>query len=310
MLTTPQFLADLGFVLAVDNCARNCLHCPAYGSREPVRRMPLDQLETTLGELAVAYARHGVPLPDRVVHCWRISDPLDYWSRLPSGGIATCADVAELWRTHLGQGLYVVTNGAEGRMLAQQALMEFAVNPDLVSQIKITVTPFDRAWGSQEYLEELAADVRELLPLWDLPSTRAEDKDGRRFRINAKATVDRDEELRAFLVEVLLRSGLSRAQADHACQDPTRVAVKPVYDLGSASGDSPVPGALNIRDDSGGRHKPTAETRRQIQYGIRPDRRLFTVDMYAFRETDLHDRDGEPLRWPLTSEAVDTVRHA
>lgn len=182
MLTFSDIITRLGFVLAVDNCARGCLHCPAYGSHALVQRAPLHQLARTLADLGTAHRRLDMAPPARVVHCWRISDPLDYTVRLLSGTVATCADVARLWCDHLGQGLYVVTNGAEGRPLARRALAEIAEQPELVSQVKLTLTPADRAWGTSRYESDLAADIAALAPLWHLPSTRAEDPRGRRLR--------------------------------------------------------------------------------------------------------------------------------
>lgn len=51
------------------------------------------------------------------------------------------ADVARLWRDRLGQGLYVVTNGAEGRPLARRSLAQIAEQPELVSQVKLNHHP-------------------------------------------------------------------------------------------------------------------------------------------------------------------------
>jgi hypothetical protein len=300
MLTFTDVIGGLGFVLAVDNCARGCLHCPAYGSRALVQRAPLHQLARALADLATAYRRLGTRPPGRVVHCWRISDPLDYTVRLRSGTVATCADVARLWRDHLDQGLYLVTNGAEGRPQARWALAHIAAQPDLVSQVKLTITPADRAWGTERYESDLAADVVTLAPLWHLPSTRIEDPHGRRLRLNVKTSHTQQAETLAVVRKVLRLAGHSPGQADAACADATRVRVKPIYDLGTATGaPSPAPGAVDVRDTGGHRFKPTPQARRRIQYGIRPDLRLFEVDMYAFTERDLIGGDGLPLRWPL-----------
>lgn len=300
MLTFSDIITRLGFVLAVDNCARGCLHCPAYGSHALVQRAPLHQLARTLADLGTAHRRLDMAPPARVVHCWRISDPLDYTVRLLSGTVATCADVARLWCDHLGQGLYVVTNGAEGRPLARRALAEIAEQPELVSQVKLTLTPADRAWGTSRYESDLAADIAALAPLWHLPSTRAEDPRGRRLRLNVKTGPARQAETLAAVRRVLRMAGLTGGEVEAACADPSMVAVKPIYDLGNATGaPSPVRGAVDIRYPAGHRFKPTPLARSRVQYGIRPDLRLFEVDMYAFTEHDLTGCDGLPLRWPV-----------
>ena len=106
--STAQFLDRLGFVLAIDNCPRGCAHCPAFGSTTPVSRAPLATLEHRLASIAAERACHGWPARvEHTVHCWRLSDPLDYTARTERHGIATAADLAVLWREHLHQGLYV-----------------------------------------------------------------------------------------------------------------------------------------------------------------------------------------------------------
>jgi hypothetical protein len=305
MLSLADIVAGLGFVLAIDHCARGCEHCPAYGDRTPVQRAPLTELARTVAGVAAARRRLGLADDRRVVHCWRISDPLDYVTRSPGGAVVTCADVACLWRTHLGQGLYVVTNGSEGRPNARRALHDLVTSPDLVSQAKLTITHADRSWDSPRYIGDLAHDVATLAPLWRLPSTRVEDRAGLRFRINVKTTAARMAEVRALVVAVLVRSGLSRAEAGTACDDHSRVRFKPIYDLGNATGRrSPVEGALDVRAADGHRYKPTVETRRRAQFGIRPDRRLFLVDMFAFTEHDLAGPD-QPTRWPAAIDDAD-----
>ncbi|MGH3712947.1 MAG: hypothetical protein ACRDT4_05725 [Micromonosporaceae bacterium] len=294
-LTATRLLGDLGFVLAVDNCARGCEHCPAYGSRTPVSRAPFDDLEHRLIGITAARRRLGLAPPSRVVHCWRISDPLDYAWRTATGRVATCADVAGLWRDHLGQGLYLVTNGSEGKPTARRALARLVARPELVSQVKLTITHADRAWGTTRYLANIADDLRTLIPLWELPATRWEDPVGRRFRVNVKSTPERYGETRAAVVQALFHAGLSVRRAVDACGDPQRVRFKQIYDLGTAAGQhSPLVGALDLSDESGARHKPTPGTRDRLQYGVRPDGRLFIVDMYAFTEHDLSS-DGRPV---------------
>jgi hypothetical protein len=323
MLTLADVVADLGFVLAIDHCARGCLHCPAFGDRTPVQRASLADLARRVASVAAArrcLTAHHIPTVDhtadhpvgrlvdrRVVHCWRISDPLDYVTRLPSGVVATCADVARLWREHLGQGLYLVTNGSEGSPVAGRTLAELAAAPDLVSQVKLTITHADRSWDSPRYLTDMARDVAVLAPLWDLPATRAEDHDGRRFRINVKTTPARQAEVRTLVVAVLVRAGLSRSTSQAACDDESMVRFKPIYDLGNATGaPSPVDGAVDI-GTTGQRYKPTTRTRARIQYGIRPDGRLFVVDMFAFTEHDLGTPDT-PVFWPTEADPAALAR--
>ncbi|MEV6928726.1 hypothetical protein AB0M46_30130 [Dactylosporangium sp. NPDC051485] len=309
MLTFAEIVSNLGFVLAIDHCARGCAHCPAFGDRAPVQRAPYPDLAARVAGVAATRRRlglrPGVGAAGRVVHCWRISDPLDYVTRLPGGDVATCADVAALWRAQLGQGLYVVTNGSEASPMARRALTAFGDAPDLVSQVKLTITHADRSWDSPRYIPDLAWDVAALSRLWGLPSTRAEDPGGRRFRINVKTTPDRLVDIRALVVAVLVRAGLSRATAETACDDHSMVRFKPIYDLGNATGaPSPVAGAVDLSTVGGGRYKPTPETRRGLQYGIRPDGRLFVVDMYAFTEHDLGTAE-HPLFWPADVEDAD-----
>ena len=307
--STAQFLDGLGFVLAIDNCARGCAHCPTFGSTAPARRAPLAILERRLASIAAERARHGLPARvEHTVHCWRLSDPLDYTARTERHGTATAADLAVLWREHLHQGLYVVTNGSEGGRHARRALRAFAATPGLVSQVKLTVTPSDRAWGTFGYVEELGLDLRAVLPLWELPADRREaDAGARRLRLNVKHT-DRDyQEARAVATEILQAAGLGATSVRAALEDPSKVAFKQIYDLGTATGaPSPVEGAANVTAASTGRRfKPTSVVRRRVQYGIRPAGRRFVVDMYAFTETELTDPDsGDPSYWQADALAA------
>jgi hypothetical protein len=304
-------VAELGFVLAIDGCARRCQHCPAFGSTGPARRADLDQLTVRLESLA--RARHAVGLPatpGRTMHCWRISDPLDYWWRTTRDGTATAADLALVWRDHLHQALYVVTNGSEGHPAGRRALATFGATPALVSQLKLTITPADRSWATPRYVDDLAADMRSVLPLWELPAARPEAGDGAaRLRLNVKTTPGTLDEARHRTTAILRAAGLAPSAVDDAIADPRRVVFKPIYNLGTATGaPSPIGGAIDVTDLSGQRHKPTPHTRAQWQYGIRPDGRLFVVDMYAFTETELADpTTGQPLFW---DQALRTVTDA
>lgn len=303
-----RFVTGLGFVLAIDNCARGCTHCPAFGSKAPVERADLHRLEDWLRFLTDLRRSYGLSETWwDTVHCWRISDPLDYTARLPaSNGIATVADVASLWREHLHQGLYVVTNGSEGRPHARRALQAFAALPRLVSQIKLTITPADRAWGTDRYIEHMAADLRILQPLWELPANRFDtDLEEYQLRLNVKSTAADQPAARAVTAMIMRRAGVSPALIDANLDDLRRVKFKPIYDLGTATGEpTAVDGAIDITAEDGTRHKPTPRSR--VQYGIRPNGVLFEVDMHAFTETDLrHETTGEPHRLNHILTAVD-----
>lgn len=299
--TFDDITSQLGFVLAIDGCARNCAHCSAFGSTAPVQRADIDTLTRRLASIAHARAHLELPAaPDRTVHSWRISDPLDYRSRTSRDGTATAADVAVLWHEQLHQGLYVVTNGSEGRQHARRALAAFAATPLLISQLKLTITPADQDWGTDRYIDDLAADLRLVLPLWELPADRPENQPGAlRLRINLKTTANDHRDAREITAKILRTAGLSAQAADTALDDPQRVACKAIYDLGRADGGpSAVPDAVAITDTTGQRNKPTPETRARIQYGIRPDGRLFVADMYAFAEADLMDpTTHQPTYW-------------
>jgi len=293
-----DFLASLGFVLAIDNCARGCRHCPAFGSTLPVERAKIEVLETRLISLQAAYALNAIPAPTRVLHCWRISDPLDYAVRSRDGVVVTCADLAALWSSIWGQGLYVVTNGSEGKPTSRRAIREMADDPGRLSQIKITITPADLAWNEPGYVENLADDVRVLAALWDLPSTRQEDVAGRRFRINLKTTVTQRDEGYAVVRSVLEAAGFGSGEVRAILDDPTRVSAKDIYDLRpDTTSPSPVPGSINIKGVAGNEYKATPEARDRYQYGIRPDGRIFLADMYRFSESDLVDDKGSALVW-------------
>lgn len=193
------------------------------------------------------------------VQCARDSDPLDYAEALPySGGVATAADVATLWREYLHQGLHVVTRGSAGRPHGRQALRAFAAVPRLVSQVELTVGPRPA---------ELAADLRILLPLWEIPADRVDaDLDATRLVLTVSSP--------RLAAERLLRSaGLSPALIDATLDDPRRVrwAVEP----------------------------PPAGTR----YGVRPGGALFSVTDGV--ETDLVDSgSGRPYGWQQLQTAA------
>lgn len=289
-----DFLSRLGFILANDHCRRNCLHCPAFGDPIPMMNMPFGSLRQFVRDVGRAYHDHEIS-PPRSIASWRISDPLDYHV-IESGQRRSTYDVAHLWREHLSQGLYLVTNGSEGRPLARDALQRLVREPALISQAKLTITPFDAQWGIPKYFEDIAWDVSALTELWGLPSDRVEDRTGCRFRINVKVTPDTEPDAREFVVRVLRHVGYTRPALQSLLIDSRRIRFKPVYDLGSYGGDSPVRGAMTLVGPNGDRWKPTEAERDRYLYAIHPDGFVRMVDMYAFRVHAGHTRAGEALR--------------
>lgn len=285
MVTLADLVTQLGWVLAVDNCSRGCRYCPASAIRSLAQRTPLYQLARTLSDLATCYARLGTPPPRWAVPCWRLGDPLDYVVRTRSGRVATCLELARLWRDHLHQGLYLMTNGSEGRPQARRALYQLATCPELVSQVKLTIGPADRDWSTCRYEQNLAADIAILAPLWQLPSTRTEDPDGRRLRLNLRTTPTRRTATLDTVARILALAGLPAATIRRAFDDITMLAVKPL-------------------DTTGASDFPQPSSGPRVRFGIRPDRSLFLADMNTLTEHDLSDHAGLPARWPLGQAAT------
>ncbi len=286
-----EFLDRLGFVLVVDNCRRGCLHCPAYGTTSPVRYMSATVMAQLLSGLDTLFRDLGVSKPRRTIQCWRLSDPLDYHFTI-GRRLYDVIYVAEMWLLYLDQGIYFVTNGSEGRETAQAALRAIARRPELVSQAKLTITPYDVLWGTDRYRQDLLDDIEILAPLWSLRSVRIEDHRNALFRINIKTAAAREPEARDFVYELLRTLSLD---ADSLIEDSTRVCFKPIYDLGTTSGAaSPVPGAIKILNERGERYKPV-EGRTQVQTGIGTDLSTFKVDMYAFADLPMTDHQGAPV---------------
>ncbi|KUJ69263.1 hypothetical protein ACZ90_13045 [Streptomyces albus subsp. albus] len=292
-----EVLDGLGFIHANDHCRRNCAHCPAFGDTTPVQMTPFAALTRLVRDIGAAFRERG-SAPARSIASWRISDPLDYHVR-DGATTRTTFDVARIWREHLGQGLYLVTNGSEGKRFARTALRQVAAEPEVVSQVKLTITPCDSGWGSDRYLHGIAEDIATLAPLWDLGSTRMEDPAGLRFRINLKSTQDRREEALEFMARVLDLAGLDADTAGKALADPRRIAAKDIYDLGSYVGDSPVVNAISIKGGDGKRFKPTGDTRSHHQYGIYPDGSVRIIDMYEFKVYEATGEAGTPLHVDL-----------
>ncbi|MFD9859834.1 hypothetical protein [Streptomyces alboflavus] len=296
-----EVLEGLGFLHANDHCRRNCTHCPAFGDTTPVQMTPFATLTRLAHDVGEAFRDRGITARRSIVS-WRISDPLDYHVR-DGRTTRTTFDVARIWREHLGQGLYLVTNGSEGKRFARTALRDVAAAPEVVSQVKLTVTPCDQGWGSERYLHSIAEDIATLAPLWDLGSTRMEDPSGLRFRINLKSTRDRREEALEFMAQALELAGLRPGAAEKAMADPRRISAKDIYDLGSYVGDSPVVNAISIKGDNGKRFKSTADTRTHHQYGIYPDGGVRVIDMYEFKVYEATGESGAPLRVDLRNAA-------
>lgn len=286
-----EFLSMLGFIHANDHCKRNCLHCPAYGDKARQSNMRFTELERIVKGVENELEKAKMQ-PTRSILSWRISDPLDYHVQEGNNRYSTY-DVAHLWRTHFKQGLYLVTNGSEGDERARQAMASLVGSAHLLSQFKLTITPFDAMWGRSRYEEDIVQDLQILAPLWELPSDRIEDPDGLRLRINVKATSQTESDVRSFVSHILERLGYT---AKALMDDRRKIRFKPIYDLGSYEGDSPVEGAIKLVSDSGERFKPTEMERDRYQYAIYPDLSVKLVDMYAFKVIPLQAANGQSLR--------------
>lgn len=276
---------SLGFILAIDGCARNCAHCPAYSlGIKPVMATMIDLRER------LRRVRRQMPSTDfanfRTIHCWRISDPADY--RYSEDGVTyDIVSVAEAWKIHLGQPLYVVTNGTIGSRARRETLEDLANHPELVSQVKLTITPFDQKFHLARYVENMAFDVATLWPLGLLPGCRFEANSAqRKFRINVKATAEQHGEVLEVLRQILTEAGLSKNEVRSLLtENDERLKIKPVYDL-RISQQQPFPeGAISIGDIK--TRLKVQPVRDQLQLGFRPDGRGFAVDLAGFREIEL-----------------------
>ncbi len=284
---------DLGFVMAIDGCSRGCAHCPAYELGLKPVITPLSVLRDRLSRIRRAMPEVDFETGFRTVHSWRISDLLDYFSE-EDGVTHDVVSVAEAWRHVLGQPLYVVTNGTMGHRPRVAALRGLAEHPEFVSQVKLTITPFDPKYWGRHYVRNMAADVATVWSLGELPSRRYEsDPSQRRVRINVKATAEQHDEVVARLREILGQAGLGASLIDRlvANEDP-RLQIKPVYDLRQTD-EQPLPaGAVSLGVSPVDRLKPEM-VRERVQLGIRPDGGAFAVDLHAFNEHDLFDDAGD-----------------
>ena len=283
---------DLGFVMAIDGCARGCAHCPAYKLGMKPTITPMFVLRDRLNRIRKAMPDVDFDTEFRTVHSWRISDLLNYFSE-EDGVVHDVVSVAEAWHGILGQPLYVVTNGTMGHPPRKAALRRLAEHPEFVSQVKLTITPFDPKYRGRSYVRNMAADVAALWSLGELPSRRFEsDKSQRRLRINVKATTEQRGEVVAKLREILDCAGLDVVLIDRlvANEDP-RLQIKPVYDLRQTQWQPLPAGAVSLGLNPVDRLKPEM-VRERVQLGFRPDGSAFAVDLHAFNEHDLFDDVG------------------
>lgn len=284
----------LGFILAIDNCGRGCTHCPAHGLRKKMETAPLVELKQRLS-LAKQALRGTDVLARRTIHSWRIGDMTDYRDRDPATGQEyTVVDVADAWLTELGQPHYTVTNGTMGVEWRQNALQQLAENPELSSQVKLTITPFDPKFHRASYVTNLAHDVATLWPLTELESQRPESVGQLRFRVNAKATPDTTDQLLDTLHGIVRESGVPVNFDDVVKGTSEHIKIKPVYDLRATAEQVPVFGAISLGNTIKDRVKPE-EVRDRYQLGVRTNGRAFEVDLYNFSEADLHNDDGSPV---------------
>lgn len=162
------------------------------------------------------------------VHCVRDTNPLTYTSPLHGGrGIATAADLATLWREHLHQGLDVPTTGTRGHPIGQRALYAFASVPRLAAQVRLIITPGDPGWESTAYVDNLAADLRILQPLWDIPADLL-DTDAARLQLVVKASDDDMPDARMTAFDIARAAGLSRTRSYQVLEDPRLTTIEPL----------------------------------------------------------------------------------
>lgn len=286
---------DLGFVMAIDGCARGCGHCPAYGLGMRPTVAKISELRERLSRIRAAMPNVNFATEFRTIHSWRISDLADYYST-EDGVSHDMVSVAEVWTACLGQPLYVVTNGTIGSKRRRESLQLLAQHPELVSQVKLTITPFDPKFRLGRYVENMAFDVATLWQLGELSSQRYESlgKGQRRLRINVKAASQQHDEVVEMLNSILHEAGLSSDLIRRLLknEDP-RLQIKPVYDL-RVSEQQPIPdGALTLGGSVADRLKHEM-VRQRMQLGIRTDGRAFAVDLHNFSEHDLLDENDQP----------------
>lgn len=209
-----RFIAGLRYVLAVDN---------DHDSTD------LRLLENRLAFITSMRTEYGL---DETcwspVHCVRDADPLIYTSPLcESGGTATIADLATLWREHLHQGLYVRTTGTGGRPHSRRALHAFAAAPRLVSQIRLVITPADKAWGTSTYIDDLAADLRILHPLWEIPADLL-DAETTRLHVVLAANDQDMPATRTAAIDIMQAAGMDYTHALSTMDNPRLVTSEPI----------------------------------------------------------------------------------
>lgn len=208
------------------------------------------------------------------VHCVRDADPLAYTSPLHgSGGTATAADLATLWREHLHQGLYVPTTGTRGNPAGQRALHAFASAPRLVTQVQLIISPDDPAWDTTTYVNDLAADLQILQPLWDIPADLP-DTDAARLHLVAKATAEDMPDAHATVFDVVRAAGLSRTRSYSTLADPRLTTFETIapHDEG---------GVRSPDERAGGDLHDLPEDPLRTRFGIHASGALFSITTHT-----------------------------
>jgi hypothetical protein len=208
-----NFIAGLTYVLAVDN--NDCDDS-----------VDLYVLERRLSFLASMRAQFGL---DETcwctVHCVHYANPLTYSSGLNDpGAAATLADLATVWREYLHQGLFVQTTGSGGRDAARCALRAFACTPRLTSQVRLVITSEDPQWRSKSYIDNLAADLRILQPLWQQPADPlVAIPDARHLQLVLRAPESDKSEVRTAAEQIMLRAGMASTLVATTLENPQMV---------------------------------------------------------------------------------------
>lgn len=240
------------------------------------KRAALATIEQRLAELAFARLHLGLPTPAPTVLCTLGQDPLDYWSATVDDGNATCADLARLWRSYLGQGLNVTSTGSRGREQARAAMTAFVAMPALISRFTLQIQIGGPEWGTPHYMKMLAADLRILRRLWDLPAHEPHEMVplSRRLLVEVVHGQQSGNTARNFLSDLLQAAGLSA---------PDRLA--------TAGDTAKVQFVATNRPAATGKQAVLTQWR----YGIRPDGTLFAVG--AGKAHNLLQPDGKPRTW-------------
>jgi len=256
-----RLVGDLTYLLAVAPPLRPRTTRPSVCS--------FDDLEQRLREVSATLRRTDSVKPERAVQCALSGqDPLDYVSPTCADGNATCADVARLWLTHLGQRLAITTSGTYNRAQARSALTAFRETPALIRELTIRV---EVGHISQIYVQHLAEDIRLVRRLWDLPAldVRGRGLSRQRLQIQVVHSAQSQNTARTVISNVLRAAGLSDKQWTDLLADPTRVVFRQ-----NTSGLPMAPG-----------------------HGIGVRGELFTVAVDGVTVHAMHDSTGQQRRW-------------